>query len=161
LLPNVFRVDGNAQALFGFIATHVLLAKDGVFVSNVIAVRQDNNRPVLRLKRGPFLRLPRALIAGRDALASRTFLASLDLGLALFAESFSVRVATCVARVANSMFLADAPYTKSPGLAHRNNVDRGISASVFVVLMPVDMVVLIFVGNERQIVDSLPTVQFR
>jgi hypothetical protein len=56
---------------------------------------------------------------------------------------------------------ADAPDSKRPNFSKRDDKDLCIPASVLVVLMPVDVVLFVFVGNKAQIVDGLSVVQCR
>src|SRR5258708_17365846 len=114
---------------------------------------------VLGLYRGLGFSLTLTLIVGRNAFAHRALMASFDVRVALLTQRLAVCMAACITLVANVVLFAYVSDSKRPCCAHRNDVNRSIPAPVFVVLMPVDMVSLVFVGNETEIVDRLTAVQ--
>jgi hypothetical protein len=70
-------------------------------------------------------------------------------------------MAGAIALVAKAMLFTNVPVTKHPDFAEGYNKDLCITAPVFVVLVPVNVVHLILISDDAQTIDGFSAVQFR
>src|ERR1019366_8447734 len=137
LRRNMLRVYGNSQVL------RSLIVQNRVLMRVIVRIGESNQRPVLRLQQGPF-----AFIFAR--LASFAMLMRL---LAFGARRLCYPGAhLLVAVVTNAAFIAQPAKAARADLSERNDEHPCIAVFIFAVLMPIYVVLLILVADERKII---------